>query len=153
MKQFTKRLIFVLITTMVLSSGQLFAEQKNANLDWSKFNGLSLCAITPMGVLAAKTQEYKVKKILKKQEVTFDVGKIADFHIDGQVVPLSNCAPLPISQVSNGTTSRCFARMQEQRFYIYLQRIVNHVTGAQQQAVTVMTDDGDPMPLVVGNCL
>jgi hypothetical protein len=139
------------LATILFTSLQIFAQQ-NPSLDWSQFNQITLCADSYLGPVSARTEEFKVKKILEKKEVSFDVGKITDLKIDGTALQVANCAPLPISQVSMGTTTRCFARNQDQRIFIYIQRIVNQVTGAQQQAVSVMADEGDPVALIAGGC-
>lgn len=115
--------------------------QHSSDLDWSAFNNMVVCARSESKIITAKIQENKIKKIIMKKEVSFDVGRVSEFHINGDSVPVGTCVALPISQVSMGTTARCLANYKNQRHYIYIQRYVNAVSGQQQQAVSVMTDD------------
>lgn len=133
-----KRLVFVLVP--VLMSLSVFA-QNPPNVDWSAFNDVKVCGEIGGASISTQIQEMKIKKILQQKEVTFDVGQAKNLEINGTQIPSANCAVLPISQVSVGTTVRCVAILNEQKFYIYIRRLVNLVSGQPQQTVNVMTDD------------
>ncbi len=115
--------------------------QHSADLDWNSFNNMVVCTRSESGVMTALIKENKIKKIIMKKEVGFDVGRVAEFQINGNNVQVGKCVALPISQVSMGTTARCIANDKNQRYYIYIQRYVNAVSGQQQQTVSVMTDN------------
>ena len=132
---------FIVLALNLLSAMAL--AQHSADLDWSSFNDVFVCARSESGVMSAKIAENKIKKIIMKKEVSFDVGRVSEFVINGDIVPVGSCVALPISQVSMGTTARCLANFKNQRHYIYIQRYVNAVSGQQQQNVSVMTDENN----------
>lgn len=126
--------------------------QSSASMDWSTFNGVSVCASTKdsgqdlgqesgemkLTTMTAKIEENKIKKVLMKKEVLLDVGRVSEFQVNGESWKVGSCMPLAVSQVSNGTNVRCLVTFNGARIDIYVHRYTNSVTGDLTQVVSVI---------------
>ncbi|MFN7904452.1 MAG: hypothetical protein ACK5P5_04660 [Pseudobdellovibrionaceae bacterium] len=137
--------------------------QSSASMDWSTFNGVSVCASTKdsgqesgeikFTTMRAKIEENKIKKVLMKKEVILDVGRVSEFELNGESLKIGNCMPLAVSQVSNGTNVRCLVTVNEERIDVYIHRYTNNVTGDLTQVVSVIDQLNQLTTFQLGTCV